>query len=159
MEFVKLDQLDFWVQTTRVTAEQYTQLMGPSETMANLLKVVNGDDGGQKCVTGLTCEQATKFAGELTKAVKEAVKENGRFPPGLEEGRFAVPSTNQWAMLARSSGLLGLSLDKLTVPEWCGNENAGSNACYAAKFSAPDKTWKISVPDKDLVSLRLVISP
>jgi serine/threonine protein phosphatase PrpC len=149
MVFVKLPQLDFWVEATRVSPEQYLKPLDK-----DLGPEFRGEADGPRCVVGLKFEDAKAYAARLT----ERATSSDYYPPGFNKGHFAIPTTNQWAMMVQNSSALGISFEKLLhYAEWCRGDSSPGSHSYSALYMEGGNTSIHKRTDATSISIRLVI--
>jgi hypothetical protein len=152
MVFAQVPGDRFWVGTARITMAEYKQVMGAMPASGQL-----GDDTSPATEAKLTYSEARSFVEQLN----QGLTVDGLLPEGYQTGRFALPTTNQWATALGASKppqLLTQSLDHYL--EWCSDsaDNNGTAASIFGELNQP-KFVKPSENQNTNVTLRLVLVP
>jgi hypothetical protein len=153
MVFLKIPLKDLWVQTTRITRDQFQRETGrdPREL---------ADPNENQAQPQVTLERAALFAASLTASLQL----KNELPPGCETWRLAIPTSAQWLLAATNSNSLGLGMEQLDGIEWCRDGNGPNPAVYCGRYMAARKMFVAAKLDPDDVpqtkmSLRLVLTP
>jgi hypothetical protein len=105
----------------------------------------------------LTYPEAKSFVEQLNRG--RGIE--GALPGGYTSGRFALPTTNQWAAAVEASKAPECGLQSLaSYPEWCGDDgdDQGTTAAFFPELNE-SKFVKSLESQTNKVALRLVLIP
>ncbi len=151
MAFVEVPGNRFWVGTARITPLQYEQITGAPPGSGFL-----EENDGLPLAASVTYAEAREFVEKLNRRLRT----DGALPTGYKTGRFALPTTNQWAAAADASAALDLRIKTPThYAEWCaGESDQGTTASFFAEFNQPRFRSPLESRE-DRVAFRLVLIP
>jgi len=132
MAFVKMPQGKFWIQTTRVTPQQFELIAGAN----------SGDNGmGKKSdppFAFVPLQQARAFAEKLTKELKD----KDDLPPGCEQWHLDILTPDQWKAAGDKSEGMGIEMKKLEQSEWASGGTGQDNKAYSCRYT-PKKEFSL----------------
>jgi hypothetical protein len=113
------------------------------------------EDGGLAPEANVTYREAKSFVEQLN----QGLGTEGAFPEGYSSGRFALPTTNQWAEAVNATKLSVLVHDLGPHSEWCSSDDEAnpSMASFVAELNRPKFVKASDQASKG--ALRLVLVP
>jgi serine/threonine protein phosphatase PrpC len=143
MGFVRTPSQDIWVETARVTPEQFEQFAVDAKPHPEV-----------------TFDRAESFARKLTAILEQ----KNELPPGCESWHLAIPTPEEWMLAATNSSFLGLKMEQLEGFEWCQNVTPRGPAMICGGFMPARKMFFVGpVKSQDFpqakIALRLVLVP
>jgi hypothetical protein len=124
MTFVKMPAERFWVQTARVTPQQFEQVAGP-----NYGDGFNGMDDNQPCAV-VSLKEAQIFAEKLT----DALKKRNDLPAGYEQWHLDILTPDQWKSVGDKSKGLGIGMKKLEQAEWASGVAGPEKEAFSCSY-------------------------
>ncbi len=143
MVFVKANDNDFWVETTRITPQQYERVIGSP--------VPEDATGRENDKAGASAWPIIPTYAEA-RAGAEKMKQVGGLPPGFESWHYALPTPQQWQKMAAQAGNLGVNSKFLNYYEWCLDRGGPADIAYRGGFVASTGERFSAVPIKPVPS-------